>query len=80
MEQPLPKNFSCNLGSINLNEFVCNPYTSNASFNWADFDNTIRIGLNALDVIIDENANNHPLQEQKDNSINYRNVGLGVMG
>jgi ribonucleotide reductase alpha subunit len=79
-EQPLPKNFSCNLGSINLNEFVCNPYTSNASFNWADFDNTIRIGLNALDVIIDENANNHPLQEQKDNSINYRNVGLGVMG
>ena len=29
-EQPLPKDFSCNLGSINLNEFVLNPYTSSA--------------------------------------------------
>ena len=33
-----------------------------------------------MDEIIDENKNNHALPEQKEMSLNYRNVGLGVMG
>lgn len=79
-EQPLPKNFCCNLGSLNLNEFVLNPYTKRAVFNWNDFYNSIPIAIEALDTIIEENADNHPLKEQKENSTNYRNIGLGVMG
>lgn len=80
MEQPLKKDACCCLGSINLNELVSNPYSTSAEFNFAEFRKLVRIGVKALDDIIDENADNHPLQEQKENSLNYRNIGLGVMG
>lgn len=76
----MPKNFSCNLGSLNLSEFVENPYTKDAYFNYSAFDKAIYIAIEALDNIIDENLERHALKEQADNSKNYRNVGLGVMG
>lgn len=79
-EQPMPKNFSCNLASINLSEFVKYPYTEKATFDWDSFKEAIRIGITALDGIIDENLNRHALKEQAENSKNYRNVGLGCMG
>lgn len=79
-EQPLPKNFSCNLGSINLAEFVSCPYTTYAKFNWSDFINAVNVAVEALDTIIDENLDKHALKEQAENSKNYRNIGLGVMG
>ena len=79
-EQPLPKNFSCNLGSLNLSEFVVYPYTKNAYFDWDDFINAVGIAVEALDNIIDENIERHALKEQAENSQNYRNIGLGVMG
>lgn len=79
-EQPLPKHGACNLGSINLSEFVTNPYTSNAYFDTEDFIQTVRIAVEALDVVLDENMNNHPLEEQKNMAFNYRNIGLGIMG
>ena len=79
-EQPLPKNFSCNLGSLNLSEFVVYPYTKNAYFDWDDFINAVGIAVEALDNIIDENIERHALKEQAKNSRNYRNIGLGVMG
>ena len=79
-EQPLPKNFSCNLGSLNLSEFVAYPYTKDAYFDWDDFYNAVDIAVEALDTIIDENLDRHALKEQSKNSRNYRNIGLGVMG
>lgn len=79
-EQPLPKNFSCNLGSINVSEFVVEPYTSWASFNFEEFRNAVRVAVDALDTIIDENLDRHALKEQRDNSFNYRNIGLGIFG
>ena len=79
-EQPLPKNFSCNLGSLNLSEFVVYPYTKNAYFDWDDFIEAVYIAVEALDDIIDENIERHALKEQAENSRNYRNIGLGVMG
>lgn len=79
-EQPLPKNFSCNLGSINLSEFVIDPYTMSARFDFVEFERAVKIAVRALDTIIDENLNHHALKEQADNSRNYRNIGLGVMG
>lgn len=79
-EQPLPKNFSCNLGSLNLSEFVVFPYTKKAYFDWDDFINAVGIAVEALDNIIDENIEKHALREQAENSRNYRNIGLGVMG
>ncbi len=79
-EQPLPKNFSCNLGSLNLSEFVVFPYTKKAYFDRDDFINAVGIAVEALDNIIDENIEKHALREQAENSRNYRNIGLGVMG
>ena len=79
-EQPLPKNFSCNLGSLNLSEFVVYPYTKNAYFDWHNFIEAVYIAVEALDDIIDENIERHALKEQAENSRNYRNIGLGVMG
>lgn len=74
--------FACNLGSLNLYEFVENPFTKDASFNWGDFESSVRIGVRALDTIIDENAERLPdeLHNYKENSLNYRNIGLGVFG
>ena len=79
-EQPMPKNFSCNLGSLNLAEFINDPYTKTATFNIEEFKKAVGIGIKALDTIIDENLKNHALKEQAYNSENYRNVGLGLFG
>lgn len=79
-EQPLGKNSACDLGSINLSEFVKNPFSRNAYFDYDDFEKAVKIGIESLDLIIDENQNNHALEEQKTQSLNFRNVGLGIMG
>lgn len=65
---------------MNLSEFVKNPYTENAYFDFEDFADSIQIAVEALDTIIDENLDRHALKEQKENSKNYRNIGLGVCG
>ena len=79
-EQPLGKNSACDLGSINLSEFVIDPFTDKARFDFDNFAIAIDIGVRVLDEIIDENQNNHALKEQKEMSLNYRNIGLGTMG
>lgn len=45
-----------------------------------EFKDAIRVSIEALDTLIDENADNHPLEVHKINSLNYRNIGLGLMG
>lgn len=79
-EQPLGKNSACDLGSINLSEFVIEPFTDKARFDFDDFGIAVDEGIRALDEIIDENKDNHALPDQREMSLNYRNVGLGVMG
>lgn len=79
-EQPLPKHGACNLGSINLSEFVHNPFTKEAYFDTSDFVNTVHIAVRGLDEVIDENLENHALPEQRLMAENYRNIGLGIMG
>lgn len=79
-EQPLPKHAACNLGSINLSEFVHNSFTVNAYFSTDDFVKSVHIAIRAMDEVVDENLNNHALKEQREMAQNYRNVGLGIMG
>lgn len=79
-EQPLPKHGACNLGSINLSEFVINPFTSKAHFDTESFVIAVKIAIRALDTVLDENMKNHPLKEQQEMARNFRNVGLGLMG
>ena len=79
-EQPLPKHSACNLGSINLSEFVVNPFREDVYFDTAGFIDAVKIAIRALDTVLDENMKNHPLKEQQEMARNFRNVGLGLMG
>lgn len=79
-EQPLPKHGACCLSSLNLSEFIVNPYTPQAHLNTADLLSAIDVGIRTLDKLIDENYNRHPLQQQREMSYNYRNIGLGIFG
>lgn len=76
----MPKHGACNLGSINLSEFVKDPFTSMAHFDVDGFVKAVHICIKALDTIIDENYKNHALLEQSDMALKYRNTGLGIMG
>lgn len=79
-EQPLPKHGACCLGSINLSEFVENPYTDNAYFDFIGFTDAVKTMVTALDDIVEENYSRHPLKEQQEMSYNCRNIGIGVFG
>lgn len=73
-EQPLPPYGSCNLGSINLSNFVTK-YTQVA---WVRLAEVVYDAVRFLDNVID--ANVYPTQELHDHAHRYRNIGLGVMG
>lgn len=79
-EQPLPKDGACNLGSINLSQYVLNPFTKNAEFDYNSLVADVASCIRALDQVVDENLPKHGLPEQAAVSKKYRNVGLGIMG
>lgn len=55
-EQPLPYNGSCLLGSIDLTQFVKNPFTSEACFDWGRYAKIIRIFTRMLDNVVELNG------------------------
>lgn len=79
-EQPLAKHSACNLCSINLSEYVLNPFTQEVQFDWDSFTEDIDYIVEAMDDIIDENLKNHALEEQRNQVAKYRNLGIGIMG
>ena len=79
-EQPLPRHSACNLCSINLSEYVLNPFEPDVTFDYDTFAKDVADIVEAMDEIIDENLEHHALQEQKDQVAKYRNIGIGVMG
>lgn len=79
-EEPLPAGGSCLLGSINLSEFVRNPFTKEAYFDFAGFVLAVHDGVIALNEVLDEGLDLHPLEEQRRSVRELRQIGLGVMG
>lgn len=79
-EEPLPSGGSCLLGSINLSEFVIQPFYEGATFDINKFKACVREAVIALNEVLDEGLNLHPLDEQKISVSKYRQIGLGVMG
>ena len=75
-EQPLPDGGCCNLGALNLERFV----DDNGNFDFEGFRETTAVGSRFLDNVIDYNINRHALEDQKQNAINDRRVGLGILG
>lgn len=79
-EQPLMAHGSCNLGSVNLNAFVKNPFTDDVFFNWERFDHVVEEMIWSLDELLTMLGDRHALKEQREHVKKYREVGLGVMG
>lgn len=79
-EAPLLGGGSCLLGSINLSEFVLNPFTEKARFDYEAFTETIYIVVNAMNEVLDENIHRVPLKLQREVAIDWRNIGIGIMG
>lgn len=74
-EQSLPAGGSCLLGSINLSEHVVN-----GRFDFNTFTNTVKIAVRAMNDVLDEGIERHPLKVQRDAAENWRQIGIGVMG
>ena len=75
-EEPLPAGGSCLLGSINLSEFV----TPTGGFDFENFRASVDIAVRALNEVLDEGLELHPLQEQRDSVRDWRQIGLGIFG
>lgn len=73
-EVPLLNDEPCNLGSINLNNFIHEDKT----VNWHKLRETVRLAINYLDDTLDNNSFPH---KDIDKAARYtRKLGLGVMG
>ena len=79
-EEPLPSGGSCLLGALNLSEFVKNPFTKDAYFAINDFAEAVVDSVYALNEVLDEGLELHPLEEQRKSVRNWRQIGLGMMG
>lgn len=79
-EQPLSKHSACNLCSINLSEYVINPFTPKAKFDYESLSSDIPYIVKAMDDVLEKNLENHALPEQRKQSSDWRNIGIGIMG
>jgi ribonucleoside-diphosphate reductase alpha chain len=77
-EQPLPSYGCCCLGSINLTRFVRQPFTDQASFDFAAFAEVVRVSTRMLDNVLDVTF--WPLPEQQAEAQAKRRIGLGFLG
>lgn len=80
-EEPLPSGGSCLLGALNLSAFCKwdNDYNSYI-FDYLDFIDAIDISVRALNKVLDEGVDLHPLREQTESVTRWRQIGLGIMG
>ena len=79
-EEPLPAGGSCLLGSFNFAEYVINPFTNKAEFDFNSFKKDIKTVVVYMNEILDEGLPLHPLNEQKGSVGNWRQIGIGYMG
>ena len=77
-EQPLPPYGACLLGSVNLTNFVRNAFTDQATFDWEEYKEVVRVFTRMLDNVVE--VNGLPLQQQKDEILRKRRHGMGFLG
>lgn len=77
-EIPLPAYGACNLGAINLTQFVQNPFSEHAQLDWDNLKKTTTIATRFLDNVIE--VSRYPLRAQKEQAHATRRIGLGFTG
>jgi len=77
-EVPLPPNGACDLGSLNLTQFVRDPFTPGASLDIERLTNAARIAVRFLDNVLD--LTTFPVPKQAEEARATRRVGLGITG
>jgi ribonucleoside-diphosphate reductase alpha chain len=77
-EQPLPPYGACLLGSVNLTNFVRNAFTDQATFDWEEYKEVVRVFTRMLDNVVE--VNGLPLQQQRDEIMRKRRHGMGFLG
>ena len=77
-EQPLPPYGACLLGSINLTNFVREPFTENASFDFDEYKEVVRVFTRMLDNVVE--VNGLPLPQQRAEITRKRRHGMGFLG
>ncbi len=77
-EVPLYPFESCNLGSINVWNYLKKNGDKKSHFDWQKYSDDIRIVTRFLDNVVD--INKYPLQEIEDMTLSTRKLGLGIMG
>lgn len=79
-EEPLPAGGSCLLGSINLSEFVIEPFTNNCRIDWDSLEKAVAISVQGLNQVLLEGMDLHPLEIQRKSVYDWRQIGLGTFG
>lgn len=77
-EIPLPPYGACNLGSINLTQFVLDAFSPQARWNIDEIKKIVPVAVRFLDNIID--ISQFPLPRQEETEKSNRRIGLGVTG
>jgi len=77
-EQSLPAYGSCLLGSVNLTRFVRSAFGEDASFDWAEYREVVKIFTRMLDNVVE--INGLPLEKQREEILRKRRHGMGFLG
>lgn len=77
-EIPLPPYGACDLGAVNLTQFITAPFTKQASLKWDRLEEVVRIATRFQDNVID--VSHYPLKAQHHQAVNTRRIGLGITG
>lgn len=77
-EIPLPAYGACNLGAMNLTQYVLAPFTENAKLDWQALEEDVSIATRFQDNVVD--ISHYPLTAQKIEAKGTRRIGLGVTG
>ncbi|GGZ66434.1 ribonucleoside-diphosphate reductase [Lysobacter xinjiangensis] len=77
-EQPLPPYGACLLGSVNLTKFVRNAFTDQATFDWDEYREVVRVFTRMLDNVVE--VNGLPLEQQRNEIMRKRRHGMGFLG
>lgn len=76
----MPEGGSCLLGSLNLSEFVINPFEDSCLIDFDALEEAVAISIRGLNQVLIEGMNLHPLEVQRKSVYDWRQIGLGTFG